>query len=108
LLALPGRGHELQKSDVRTAIGLVRRNPDATLADYFVDFRLRPSGKKFVHPKSEHQKRYLEAIRDSDLVFGICPAGTGKTYLAMAMAVSFLNERRVNRIIRARPAVDAG
>ncbi|MGH9390280.1 MAG: hypothetical protein ACRD1Z_11750, partial [Vicinamibacteria bacterium] len=66
LLALPGRGHELQKSDIRTAIGLFRRNPEASLADYFVAFRLRPSTKKSVHPKSEHQRRYLEAIRDSD------------------------------------------
>jgi phosphate starvation-inducible PhoH-like protein len=108
LLALPGRGHELQKSDIRTAIGLFQRNPDAHLADYFVDFRLRPSNKKSVHPKSEHQRTYLEAIRGNDLVFGIGPAGTGKTYLAVAMAVSFLNERRVNRIILARPAVEAG
>src|SRR5262245_54543874 len=67
LLALPEQGNEIQKSDIRTAIGLVRRNPDASLADYFVNFRLRPSNKKSVHPKSEHQKRYLEAIRDSDL-----------------------------------------
>ena len=108
LLSLPGRGHELQKSDIRTAIALVRRNPEVNLADYFVEYRLRPSGKKFVTPKSEHQRRYLEAIRDSDLVFGIGPAGTGKTYLAVAMAVTFLNERRINRIILARPAVEAG
>jgi phosphate starvation-inducible PhoH-like protein len=107
-LALPERGHEIQKSDIRTAIGLYQRNPGANLADYFVDMRLRPSAKKFVAPKSEHQRRYLEAIRDSDLVFGIGPAGTGKTYLAVAMAVTFLNERRVNRIILARPAVEAG
>ena len=108
LLDLPARGHDLQKSDVRTAVGLFRRNPDVLLADYFVTFRLRPSAKKFVQPKSEHQRRYMEAIRDSDLVFGIGPAGTGKTYLAVAMAVTFLNERRVNRIILARPAVEAG
>jgi phosphate starvation-inducible PhoH-like protein len=108
LVALPGQGHEIQKSDIRTAIGLFQRNPDVSLADYFVNFRIRPSNKKHVHPKSEHQRRYLEAIRDNDLVFGIGPAGTGKTYLAVAMAVSFLNERRVTRIILARPAVEAG
>src|SRR5262245_44026096 len=108
LLARPVRGHEIQKSDIRTAIGLYQRNPGANLADYFVDMRLRPSAKKFVAPKSEHQRRYLEAIRDSDLVFGIGPAGTGKTYLAVAMAVTFLNEKRINRIILARPAVEAG
>ena len=108
LLDLPARGHEIQKGDIRTAISLFRRNPGGALADYFIDFRLRPSAKKFVMPKSEHQRRYLEAIRDSDLVFGIGPAGTGKTYLAVAMAVTFLNERRVNRIILARPAVEAG
>jgi len=87
---------------------LNQRNPGANLTDYFVGLRLRPSPKKFVAPKSEHQGRYLESIRDSDLVFGIGPAGTGKTYLAVAMAVTFLNERRVNRIILARPAVEAG
>lgn len=108
LLSLPGRGHEIQRSDIRTAIGLYRRDPQTNLADYFVDLRLRPSSKKFVAPKSENQRRYLEAIRDSDLVFGIGPAGTGKTYLAVAMAVTFLNERRVGRIILARPAVEAG
>src|SRR5437870_3123203 len=108
LLELPARGHDLQKSDVRTALGLFRRNPEVSLADYFVNYRLRPSAKKFVQPKSENQRRYLEAIRDADLVFGIGPAGTGKTYLAVAMAVTFLNERRVNRIILARPAVEAG
>src|SRR5262249_1997687 len=108
ILDLPARGHDLQKSDVRTAIGLYRRNPDVSLADYFVNFKLRPSAKKFVQPKSEHHRRYLEASRDAALVFGIGPAGTGKTYLAVAMAVTFLNERRVNKIILARPAVEAG
>src|SRR5213594_2292898 len=71
LLELPSRGHEIQKSDIRTAIGLFRRDPRTNLSDYFVEFRLRPSAKKFVVPKSEHQRRYMEAIRDSDLV----PAG---------------------------------
>jgi phosphate starvation-inducible PhoH-like protein len=108
LAGLPSRGHEIQKSDVRTAIGLFQRNPQVSLSDYFIDFRIRPSTKKQVHPKSEHQRRYMEAIRDNDLVFGIGPAGTGKTYLAVAMAVSFLNERRISRIILARPAVEAG
>jgi phosphate starvation-inducible PhoH-like protein len=59
-------------------------------------------------PKSDNQRRYVEAIRDNDMVFGIGPAGTGKTYLAVAMAVSLLNEKRVQRIILARPAVEAG
>src|SRR5213593_2600542 len=108
LLDLPARGHDLQKSDVRTALGLYRRNHEVLLADYFVNYRLRPSAKKFVQPKSVNQREYLEAIRNADLVFGIGPAGTGKTYLAVAMAVTFLNERRVNRIILARPAVEAG
>jgi phosphate starvation-inducible PhoH-like protein len=78
LLDLPSRGHEIQKSDIRTAIGLFQRNPGANLADYFVGLRLRPSSKKFVAPKSEHQRRYLESIRDSDLVFGSVPRERGR------------------------------
>jgi len=66
------------------------------------------SKKKFVVPRSETQKRYIEAIRDYDMVIGIGPAGTGKTYLAMAMAINALLKKQVSRIILARPAVEAG
>ena len=67
-----------------------------------------PSRRRFVSPKTENQKRYLDAIRAHDLVFAIGPAGTGKSFLAVAMAVSALMKREVTRIILTRPAVEAG
>src|SRR5438034_2692318 len=70
--------------------------------------RQRSFGRHTVQPKSPNQRRYLEAIETHDMVFGIGPAGTGKTYLAVAMAISALLSKRVNRIILARPAVEAG
>ena len=68
----------------------------------------RSFGKRSVQPKSINQRRYLEAIEKNDMVFGVGPAGTGKTYLAVAMAISALMSKRVNRIVLARPAVEAG
>jgi phosphate starvation-inducible PhoH-like protein len=70
--------------------------------------RINPSGRKQVTAKGPNQRRYLEAIEDNDIVFGIGPAGTGKTFLAVAMGVQFLLAKRVNRIVLARPAVEAG
>src|SRR5262249_24641455 len=69
---------------------------------------LTPAGKRRVAPKTVNQRRYLDAIEQNDIVFGIGPAGTGKTYLAMAQAVAFLVAKKVSRIILARPAVQAG
>jgi len=66
------------------------------------------SKRRYIIPRSENQRRYIEAIKTYDMVIGIGPAGTGKTYLAMAMAVDFLLKREVNRIVLARPAVEAG
>jgi phosphate starvation-inducible PhoH-like protein len=106
--SLMERGYHVRKEDLRVALNLVQREPDVTLTEFFLDTRIRASSKKQIVPKSETQKRYIEAIRRSDLVFGVGPAGTGKTYLAVAMAVSLLNDKRVNRIILARPAVEAG
>src|SRR5262245_14820788 len=105
---LHARGIALGRDDFRTALGLLEREPGARLVDHFVDSRIKASDKKTVVAKSANQRRYIEAIRENDLVFGIGPAGTGKTYLAVAMAVLMLNEKRVKRIILARPAVEAG
>jgi phosphate starvation-inducible protein PhoH and related proteins len=101
-------GYKLAKGDVRTAAQLVAQDEDVELADYFLRSSTKTSGKRQVVPKSVTQKRYLDAIEEHDIVFGIGPAGTGKTYLAMAQAVSFLLAKRVSRIILARPAVEAG
>ena len=101
-------GYKLGKGDVKTASQLVAQDENVELADYFLRGAARTSGKKQVMPKSVNQRRYLDAIEQHDIVFGIGPAGTGKTYLAMAQAVAFLLAKRVSRIILARPAVEAG
>jgi len=108
LSALVREGYRLSKADVKTAAQLVSDDPAVELRDHFLKAVLRPSGKRQVVAKSGNQRRYLEAIDRCDIVFGIGPAGTGKTYLAMAQAVSFLLSKRVSRIILARPAVEAG
>jgi phosphate starvation-inducible PhoH-like protein len=83
-------------------------DPTATLRGLADAGRQRSLGRRMVQPKSVNQRRYVEAIEKHDMVFGIGPAGTGKTYLAVAMAISALLTKRVNRIILARPAVEAG
>ena len=99
--------YRLAKGDVRTASSLVAQDDTVDLADYFLR-STRTSGKRQVQPKSLNQRKYLDAIESFDIVFGIGPAGTGKTYLAMAQAVAFLLAKKVSRIILARPAVEAG
>jgi len=108
LTSLMRGGYRLAKGDVKTAAQLVAQDENVELADYFLRSATKTSGKRQVVPKSVTQKRYLDAIEQHDIVFGIGPAGTGKTYLAMAQAVSFLLAKRVSRIILARPAVEAG
>jgi phosphate starvation-inducible PhoH-like protein len=108
LALLHAKGIDLGRDDLRTAVTLIERQPTARLVDHFLGARIRTSAKKTIVAKSPNQRRYVEAIRNNDLVFGIGPAGTGKTYLAVAMAVALLNEKRVKRIILARPAVEAG
>ncbi len=101
-------GYRFQRGDVRTAAQLVQQNPNVELPEYFLRGSAKAAGRKQVTPKSVQQRNYLDAIEKKDIVFGVGPAGTGKTYLAMAQAVSFLLAKRVNRIILARPAVEAG
>jgi phosphate starvation-inducible protein PhoH and related proteins len=108
LASLIRGGYKLAKGDVRTASQLVAQDETVELADYFLRGGAKTAGKRQVLPKSVNQRRYLEAIERHDIVFGIGPAGTGKTYLAMAQAVAYLLAKRVNRIILARPAVEAG
>src|SRR5688572_7096699 len=108
LSAMMNEGYKLGKGDVKTAAQLVLQDENVELADYFTKGAARSSGKRQVMPKSVNQRKYLEAIERSDIVFGIGPAGTGKTYLAMAQAVSYLLAKKISRIILARPAVEAG
>ena len=101
-------GYKLSNSDVKTASDLVAQDDSVDIRDHFLKGSLTPAGKRRVAPKTVNQRRYLDAIEQNDIVFGIGPAGTGKTYLAMAQAVAFLIAKKVNRIILARPAVEAG
>jgi phosphate starvation-inducible protein PhoH and related proteins len=110
LKTLMADGYELRNGDVKTAAQLIVDDGGVDLRDYFLkEGQKQPEGtKRRVNPKSTNQRRYLEAIEKYDIVFGVGPAGTGKTYLAMAQAVSFLLAKKVSRIILARPAVEAG
>ena len=108
LALLHDRGTTLSRSDLKTAILLKQREPDTELVRHFVDARIETPSRKTIVGRSSNQRLYIEAIRDNDLVFGIGPAGTGKTYLAVAMAVSLLDRKQVKRIILTRPAVEAG
>ena len=102
------QGIIVQKDDVKDAIQAFSSNSSSTLKDIFQKTIPVSSRKRPVTPKNETQRGYIEAIRQYDIVFGIGPAGTGKTYLAMATAVSALLRREVSRIILVRPAVEAG
>ena len=100
-------GYAVGSADVRLAGQLLARDGETRLRDYLMKAAIR-GGKKVVVPRSLNQRAYLEQIDKNDMVFGIGPAGTGKTYLAMAQAVSYLSNKQVNRVILARPAVEAG
>ena len=102
-------GHAISPVDVKSASDLLAEDGTVDLRDYFLKGgQLRQAGKRRIMAKSANQRRYLDAIEQFDIVFGIGPAGTGKTYLAMAQAVSYLLAKKVSRIILARPAVEAG
>ena len=108
LKALIEEGYTLANGDVKTAAQLLAENADVDLRDYFLKGGQRQVLKRRVNPKSVNQRKYLDAIDQFDIVFGVGPAGTGKTYLAMAQAVTYLMNKKVSRIILARPAVEAG
>jgi phosphate starvation-inducible PhoH-like protein len=101
-------GHQFTNGDLGSLLRVCVTDPTTTLRALAEAGKQRSFGKRPVQPKSINQRRYLEAIEKNDMVFGIGPAGTGKTYLAVAMAISALLNKRVNRIILARPAVEAG
>jgi phosphate starvation-inducible PhoH-like protein len=101
-------GFSFHNGDLGSMLRLVATDASVTLRSLAESGRQRSLGKRPVHPKSPNQRRYLEAIESHDMVFGIGPGGTGKTYLAVAMAISALLAKKVHRIILARPAVEAG
>ncbi len=101
-------GHQFVNGDLGSMLRVVVSDPNTTLRGLAEAGRQRSFGRRTVQPKSPNQRRYLEAIEKHDMVFAVGPAGTGKTYLAVAMAISALLNKQVNRIILARPAVEAG
>lgn len=102
------KGYPVYSQDIMFGLNILKSSPQARLEEIFLDKVCITSRKRIISPKSLNQKLYIEAIREHDVVFGIGPAGTGKTYLAVAMAVSALTREQAARIILTRPAVEAG
>ena len=105
---LLAKGFDLNTNDVASSIRGLRADPHRSLTELLDETIIVNAKRRPIRPKSAAQQLYVEAIRTHDLTFGIGPAGTGKTYLAMAMAASWLMQKKVKRIILARPAVEAG
>lgn len=106
--ALVDKGHSITNGDLKAAFKQIAADAALSLHDFFPKMQLLTTGKRQVTPKSPNQRRYIEAIRSNDIVFGIGPGGTGKTFLAVAMALAHLIEKSVSRIVLTRPAVEAG
>lgn len=102
------KGFILKPEDIRFAVSSISRGEETSLKALFLNNIPVSSKKRFIIPKTATQRAYINAIREYDIVFGIGPAGTGKTYLAMAMAINALIKKEVSRIVLARPAVEAG
>jgi phosphate starvation-inducible protein PhoH and related proteins len=108
LYTLVKSGFPLYPDDVWYAVRMLAKDRNVNLEEVFKDSIYISSTKKVIVPKSLQQKRYIDSMRFTDILFGIGPAGTGKTYLALAMGVSYLLKKKVERIILTRPAVEAG
>ena len=108
LISIIRSGGTIKRDEVDYSVKSFKREKHADLQSIYLDKKEVSSKRQFITPKTEGQKKYVDAIREHDIVFGMGPAGTGKTYLAMAMAVSALKKQDVNRIILTRPAVEAG
>jgi phosphate starvation-inducible protein PhoH and related proteins len=108
LYPLVREGYRLHPADLDQGVRLLLNNPEAKLRDLLRETVFTSSGKRPITPKTPTQKTYVQAIQTHDIVFGIGPAGTGKTFLAMAMAVASVVKKEVRRVILARPAVEAG
>jgi phosphate starvation-inducible PhoH-like protein len=101
-------GGEVRTRDVRQAVRMVTEEPNVNLGEVYEDVLSSVGGRRRIKAKNRNQRRYIEAMRKSDVVFAVGPAGTGKTYLAMAMAIAALNRHEVSRVVLIRPAVEAG
>ncbi len=101
-------GYNLKPEDIRYAIGSISEGSGTSLKDLFVNTIPVSSKRRFIIPKTETQKKYMDSIKEHDIVIGVGPAGTGKTYLAMAMAINAFLKKQISRIVLARPAIEAG
>src|SRR4051794_164062 len=101
-------GYPLKRSDINTGMRVLRDKPELNVVDFFMDDSLGASLKRVVTPRNLAQKLYLQAVQDFDIVFAVGPAGTGKTFLAVAAAAAALADKSMKRIILCRPAVEAG
>jgi phosphate starvation-inducible PhoH-like protein len=108
LSAIAEKGYHFRPGDVQTAIRVLAEAPDTSLVEFFLPDGLLAAVRRLITPRSIKQQLYIKAMAEFDIVISIGPAGTGKTYLAVAMAAAALAEKRVRRIILARPAVEAG
>jgi phosphate starvation-inducible PhoH-like protein len=102
------RGYTPRKPDLAAAIRILKEEPETSLIDFFENRSVGPALRQVVSPRNVRQQDYLQAVLEHDIVFAIGPAGTGKTYLAVAMAAAALLEKKVKRIVLCRPAVEAG
>ncbi|MBV8546253.1 MAG: PhoH family protein, partial [Acidobacteria bacterium] len=102
------QGYPLKRSDIHTGMRVLRDRPEASIVDFFTDDAVQASVRRVVTPRNVAQKMYLQSIQDNDITFGIGPAGTGKTFLAVAAAAGALADKSVKRIVLCRPAVEAG
>src|SRR5215212_7977676 len=102
------KGYPIKKSDFSTGMRVVRDKPETNLVDFFTDDVIPPTVRRVVTPRNMAQRLYLQSIQEHDIVFGVGPAGTGKTFLAVAAAAAALNDKSIKRIVLCRPAVEAG
>src|SRR5437764_5592433 len=102
------QGYPLKRSDVYTGVRVLRDRPETSLVDFFTDDAVNAAVRRVVTPRNVAQKLYLQAMQDFDITFAIGPAGTGKTYLAVAAAAAALHDKQIKRIVLCRPAVEAG
>ncbi len=102
------QGYPLKKSDLLTGVRVLRDRPETSLVDFFTDDMIQPALRRVVTPRNMAQKLYLQAMQEYDIIFAIGPAGTGKTFLAVAAAAAALADKSIKRIVLCRPAVEAG
>jgi phosphate starvation-inducible PhoH-like protein len=102
------QGYPLRKTDVLTSVRVMRDKPEADLVDFFTDDAVQASVRRVVTPRNVAQKMYLQSMQDNDIIFSVGPAGTGKTFLAVAAAAAALADKSIKRIVLCRPAVEAG